>query len=77
MPLKSPIVVLYLKREKKKKEKITIKYINEEKRGAAERSLIDEEGKKEMYELRIRTTRVIAKGIILRFLVPRLRDRCY
>lgn len=76
MPLKSrPIVVLYLKREKK--EKTTIKYINEEKRGAAERSLIDEEGKKEMYELRIRTTRVIAKGIILRFLVPRLRDRCY
>lgn len=76
MPLKShPIVVLYLKREKT--EKTTIKCINEEKRGAAERSLIDEEGKKEMYELRIRTTRVIAKGINLRFLVPKLRDHCY
>lgn len=48
--------------------KTTIKYINEEKRWTPERSLIDEEGEEEMYKLR--TTRVIAKGIDLRFIAP-------
>lgn len=36
------------------------------------RSLIDEEGEEKMYELRTRTTRVIAKGIDLRFIAPSL-----
>jgi len=36
--------------------------------------LIDEEGKEEMCELKIRTTRVIAKGIDLRFIAPGLHD---
>ena len=46
--------------------KTTIKYINEERGRTPERSLIDEEGEEEMYDLR--TTRVIAKGIDLRFI---------
>lgn len=72
MPLKrSPIVVLYLK--KKKPEKPQSSTSMKRREGLLpERSVIDEEGEEKMYELRTRTTRVIAKGIDLRFIAPSL-----
>lgn len=72
MPLKrSPIVVLYLK--KKKPEKPQSSTSMKRREGLLPgRSLIDEEGEEKMYELRTRTTRVIAKGIDLRFIAPSL-----